>query len=112
MTEVEAGLSRIERALRAGMTSSYAIQGAIAALHARAGTATETDSPQIALLYAELMRQAPSPVIALNHAAAVGMAEGLHAGVAGRVGGRSSAAESSPVLRGARGSASAGWGER
>ncbi|HKP56109.1 MAG TPA: sigma-70 family RNA polymerase sigma factor [Polyangiales bacterium] len=74
--QIEAGLSRIERALRARLTSTYAIQGAIAALHARAATARETDWPQIALLYAELMRRAPSPVIALNHAAAMGMAEG------------------------------------
>jgi RNA polymerase sigma-70 factor (ECF subfamily) len=80
--QIEAGLTRIERALRAGLTSTYAIQAAIAALHARAPTARDTDWPQIALLYAELMRRAPTPVVALNHAAAVGMAKGPTEGLA------------------------------
>jgi RNA polymerase sigma-70 factor (ECF subfamily) len=62
--------------------SPYAIQAAIAALHARAETAAETDWPQIAGLYAELLRREGSPVIALNHAAAVAMAEGPERGLA------------------------------
>ncbi|HKU37592.1 MAG TPA: sigma-70 family RNA polymerase sigma factor [Polyangiales bacterium] len=80
--QIEAGLQRVERALATGVAPAYAIQAAIAALHARAATAAETDWPQIALLYAELMRRAPSPVVALNHAAAVGMAHGAEAGLA------------------------------
>ncbi|MGA0599758.1 RNA polymerase sigma factor [Caulobacter sp. KR2-114] len=71
------GLPLVEKALRAGgRASPYAVQAAIAALHARAGTAEETDWPQIVGLYAVLMRLSPSPVVALNHAAAVAMAEG------------------------------------
>jgi RNA polymerase sigma-70 factor (ECF subfamily) len=57
------------------------LQAAIAALHARAPTAAETDWPQIALLYAELRRFADTPVVALNHAAAVAMADGPERGL-------------------------------
>jgi RNA polymerase sigma-70 factor (ECF subfamily) len=52
------------------------VQGAIAALHARAPSFEETDWPQIAGLYEVLLRIAPSPVIELNHAAAVSMVDG------------------------------------
>lgn len=75
------GLSRVERALRLGGASVYGIQAAIAALHARAKSPSETDWPQIALLYAELRKLSDTPVIALNHAAAVAMAEGPAAGL-------------------------------
>jgi len=74
--QIAEALPRLESALRAGVASSFAIQAAIAALHARARTAAETDWQQIALLYEELLRRSATPVVALNHAAALGMAEG------------------------------------
>jgi predicted RNA polymerase sigma factor len=60
----------------------YALQGAIAACHARARTADETDWPRIAGLYDELGRLMPSPVVELNRAVAVAMADGPAAGLA------------------------------
>ena len=64
-----------EEALRRGGAGFYALQAAIAALHAQAARAEDTDWPQIAALYALLLRLHPSPVVALNHAAAVAMGE-------------------------------------
>ena len=58
------------------------MQAAIAALHARAPRFEDTDWPQIAVLYGELARRAPSPVIEINRAVAVGMADGPRAGLA------------------------------
>ncbi len=66
---------------RAG-NGPYGIQARIAACHARAKTADETDWARIASLYAELVRLTPSPVIELNRAMAVAMAEGPAAGLA------------------------------
>ena len=60
---------------------SYQLQAAIAAVHAEAETAAETDWPQIVALYKELMRINRSPVVALNHAAAVAMSEGFEKGL-------------------------------
>jgi RNA polymerase sigma factor (sigma-70 family) len=60
----------------------YALQAAIAACHARALTAEETDWPTIARLYAALLIQLPTPVVALNRAVAVAMADGPEAGLA------------------------------
>lgn len=80
--QIDEGIGLLERALRSGVKSPYAIQAAIAALHAHAATAEETDWAQIAELYAELLRREPTPVIALNHAAAVAMAEGPSRGLA------------------------------
>ena len=60
---------------------NYQLQAAIAAVHCEAKTANETDWPQIVALYEELMRRSSSPVIALNHAAAVAMAEGAEEGL-------------------------------
>jgi len=57
------------------------VQAAIAALHAQAPRARDTDWAQIAALYALLLRLHPSPVVALNHAAAVAMGEGLERGL-------------------------------
>jgi RNA polymerase sigma-70 factor (ECF subfamily) len=71
-----------EEALRRGGGGFYALQSAIAALHAEAPGADETDWPQIAALYALLLQLHPSPVIALNHAAAVAMGDGLARGLA------------------------------
>jgi RNA polymerase sigma-70 factor (ECF subfamily) len=73
--QIAEGLERVERALRMAPATAYAIQAAIAALHARAARASDTDWPQIALLYAALRRLTDTPVVALNHAAAVAMAE-------------------------------------
>jgi predicted RNA polymerase sigma factor len=65
-----------------GGNGFYALQAAIIACHARAAAAEETDWPRIAALYDTLAALAPSPVIALNRAVAVGMAEGPPAGLA------------------------------
>jgi RNA polymerase sigma-70 factor (ECF subfamily) len=59
----------------------YALQAAIAALHASAPRAADTDWPQIAALFGELMRRHPSPVIALNHAVAIAMWRGPAVGL-------------------------------
>jgi RNA polymerase sigma-70 factor (ECF subfamily) len=67
------GQALAEDALRRGGAGFYALQAAIAALHAQARRAEETDWPQIAALYSLLLRVHPSPVVALNHAAAVAM---------------------------------------
>jgi predicted RNA polymerase sigma factor len=64
-----------------GALGSYTLQAAIAACHARARTAEETDWARIASLYAALGERAPSPIVELNRAVAVGMAEGPAAGL-------------------------------
>jgi RNA polymerase sigma factor (sigma-70 family) len=69
-----AGLELIRRLGGAG--GFYALQAAIAACHAGAVTAEQTNWPRIAALYAQLLEVSPSPVIALNHAVAVSMADG------------------------------------
>src|SRR6185312_7481561 len=75
--QVAEGLSRVEAALRGeARPGTYAIQAAIAALHMRAERYEDTDWPQIAGLYEVLMRIHPSPVVELNHAAAVLMVDG------------------------------------
>jgi len=77
------GLAALGRAASlGGARGPYALQAAIAACHARANTAADTDWARIAALYAELARVAPSPVVELNRAVAVGMAEGPAAGLA------------------------------
>jgi len=75
--QISEGLLLVEEALRMpGRPQSYAVQAAIAALHARASSFKDTDWPQIAGLYEVLLRISPSPVIELNHAAAVSMVDG------------------------------------
>jgi RNA polymerase sigma-70 factor (ECF subfamily) len=75
--QIAEGLRLVEDALRLpGRPQSYAVQAAIAALHARAPNYRDTDWPQIAGLYEVLLRISPSPVIELNHAAAVSMVDG------------------------------------
>jgi RNA polymerase sigma-70 factor, ECF subfamily len=69
-------------ALRGGAAGPYQLQAAIAACHATAARAEDTDWPAIARLYTELGRLMPSPVVELNRAVAVGMAEGPAAGLA------------------------------
>jgi RNA polymerase sigma-70 factor, ECF subfamily len=77
------GLAALDRAgALGGARGLYALQAAISACHARAHRAADTDWAQIAALYQELGRLIPSPVIALNHAVAVSMAEGPAAGLA------------------------------
>jgi RNA polymerase sigma-70 factor (ECF subfamily) len=75
--QIAEGLQLVEEALRLpGRPESHAVQAAIAALHARAPSYHDTDWPQIAGLYEVLLRIDPSPVIELNHAAAVSMVDG------------------------------------
>jgi RNA polymerase sigma-70 factor (ECF subfamily) len=75
--QIGQGLELVEQALRMpGRPQPYAVQAAIAALHARAPSFEDTDWRQIAGLYEVLLRIAPSPVIELNHAAAVSMVDG------------------------------------
>jgi len=71
------GLRLVDDALRMGHPGPYQLQAAIAALHASAARAEETDWRQIAMLYRELETRSPSPVIALNRAVAVAMAGDL-----------------------------------
>ena len=80
---IRRGLAALERAERlGGALGPYALQAAIAACHARAATAAETDWRRIAALYAALARVVPSPVVELNRAVAVAMADGPAAGLA------------------------------
>jgi len=79
--EIAEGVTLAETALRRGGAGFYALQAAIAALHAQAARAEETDWPQIAALYALLLRLHPSPVVALNHAAATAMGNALERGL-------------------------------
>ncbi len=80
---ISRGLAAIERIEHlGGMRGTYAIQAAIAACHARAATAGDTDWARIARLYSDLSEVAPSPVVELNRAVAVGMASGPAAGLA------------------------------
>ncbi|MBV9880174.1 MAG: RNA polymerase sigma factor [Gemmatirosa sp.] len=74
--QIAEGLARVEQSLRGGRAGRYALQAAIAALHAEAPTAEATDWRQIAALYHVLLRVAPSPVVELNRAVAVAMAFG------------------------------------
>jgi RNA polymerase sigma-70 factor, ECF subfamily len=80
-SEISEGLRLVESTLAKRRVGSYQLQAAIAALHAEAPSAAETDWPQIAALYRELMRISTSPVVALNHAAAVAMSEGFERGL-------------------------------
>ena len=79
---IRRGLAALERAeALGGARGPYALQAAIAACHARAGTREETDWTRIAALYDALARLAPSPVVELNRAVAVSMASGPAAGL-------------------------------
>jgi RNA polymerase sigma factor (sigma-70 family) len=76
------GVTLVSEALPSGDTGPYQVQAAIAALHDEAPSADETDWPQIVALYDVLLRLGDNPMVALNHAAAVGMAKGPSAGLA------------------------------
>lgn len=79
---IRRGLAALDRAVALGQgLGAYGLQAAIAACHARAVTAAETDWPRIVALYDALASLAPSPVVALNRAVAVSMAFGAAAGL-------------------------------
>jgi RNA polymerase sigma-70 factor (ECF subfamily) len=79
--QVREGRSHLERALASRPVGPYTIQAAIAAVHAEAASAADTDWHQIVELYDALLRMEPSPVVALNQAVAVAMRDGPEAGL-------------------------------
>ncbi len=81
-SQIAEGVALVEQALAARPVGSYALQAAIAAVHAGAPSAAETDWPQIVALYDLLLAADPTPVVALNRAAAVAMTDGAQAGLA------------------------------
>jgi RNA polymerase sigma-70 factor (ECF subfamily) len=80
--QIREGTQIVESALRRGAAGAYAVQASIAALHANAKTAAETDWAQIAALYEVLLRTHASPVIEVNRAVAVAMARSVEEGLA------------------------------
>jgi len=80
--EIAEGVDLLDRALRRGRPGPYQVQAAIAACHATATEAAATDWAEIAALYGRLVRLLPSPVVELNRAVAVAMADGPSAGLA------------------------------
>ena len=78
---IDEGKRMLERAARLGRAGTYQLQAAIASLHADNERPEETDWPSIAALYWELERLAPSPIVELNRAVAVAMAEGFEQGL-------------------------------
>jgi RNA polymerase sigma-70 factor (ECF subfamily) len=78
---IDEGQLLLERALRRERPGPYQVQAAIAACHASARSADATDWSEIALLYGELVRMTRSPVVELNRAVAIAMAEGPAAGL-------------------------------
>jgi RNA polymerase sigma factor (sigma-70 family) len=81
-SQIAEGVSLISEVLPRGAAGPYQIQAAIAAVHDEATRAEDTDWPQIVLLYEVLLDLADNPVVALNHAVAVAMVHGPHAGLA------------------------------
>ena len=79
--QIREGIALVERALATRRFGAYTLQAAIAAVHAEAKTAAETDWAQIVALYAALLRIEPSPIVELNRAAAVAMRDGAEAGL-------------------------------
>ncbi|WP_306213910.1 RNA polymerase sigma factor [Actinoplanes sp. RD1] len=79
---IRRGLAALDRARELGTAGLYTVQAEIAACHARAYDPGDTDWPRIAALYTVLAYLAPSPVVELNRAVAVGMAEGPERGLA------------------------------
>jgi RNA polymerase sigma-70 factor (ECF subfamily) len=79
--EIREGEAVLDRALRAGNAGPYQVQAAIAALHDSAETTGDTDWRQIAALYGLLAGLAPTPVVELNRAVAIAMADGLEVGL-------------------------------
>jgi len=79
---IEEGISLVPGALRGGCPGRFALQAAIAALHAEAPSYATTDWPQVLALYGELLRAWPSPVVALNRAVALAEVDGPEAALA------------------------------
>jgi RNA polymerase sigma-70 factor (ECF subfamily) len=79
---IREGVALLNKALRMRQAGPYQLQAAISAIHAEAASAAETDWHEIAALYQELLRFSPSPIVALNHAVAVAMSDGLECGLA------------------------------
>ncbi|MGH9433873.1 MAG: RNA polymerase sigma factor [Terriglobia bacterium] len=79
--EIEEGVALRQKADLFKTMGPYQLQAAIAALHATSPAAEQTDWPQIAALYRQLLRFLPSPVVALNHAVAVAMSDGYEKGL-------------------------------
>ena len=79
---IDAGVALLEQALAQRRRGPYQLQAAIAALHAQAPRSEDTDWKQIAALYGGLLREQPSPVVELNAAVALAMAEGAEKGLA------------------------------
>jgi RNA polymerase sigma-70 factor, ECF subfamily len=79
--KIAEGVSRVDSVLRAGPPGPYALQAAIAAVHAEAVRPEDTDWREIAGLYALLLEHEPTPIVELNRAAAVAMASGPEAGL-------------------------------
>ena len=80
--EIAEGVALVTDALARAPLGPYQVQAAIAAVHAEAAEASETDWPQIVALYRVLERIAPNPMVTLNHAVAVAMVDGPQAGLA------------------------------
>ncbi len=80
--QIGEGIALVERALGSRRVGPYTLQAAIAAVHAEAANAGATDWPQIAALYGVLVGIDPSPVVELNRAVAVAMADGIEQGLA------------------------------
>jgi predicted RNA polymerase sigma factor len=80
--QIQRGMAALGHAQKlGGGAANYALQAAIAACHTRARAAEETDWERIVLLYDALLRISPSPIVALNRAVALGMAQGPAAGL-------------------------------
>lgn len=79
--QIESGAEFVERSLRMRRPGQYQLQAAIAALHVEFDRPDDTDWPQIALLYDELLRFLPTPVVRLNRAVARAMADGMESGL-------------------------------
>ncbi len=79
--QIDEGVRLVDASLRSTRVGPYAIQAAIAALHAKAPTPADTDWRQIAALYALLLERAPNAVVELNHAVAVAMVDGPETGL-------------------------------
>jgi predicted RNA polymerase sigma factor len=78
---ISEGVALVTDALSRAPLGPYQLQAAIAAVHAEAARAEETDWPQILALYGLLDRIAPNPMVTLNHAVVVAMVRGPHAGL-------------------------------
>ena len=79
--QIAEGISLTENALRSRRFGAYTLQAAIAAVHAESFSAASTDWRQVALLYGQLLRIQPSPVVELNRAVAIAMSEGPEQGL-------------------------------